>query len=370
MKNKPFLIVSESEHNSDMYYVTHFLAGDIFFYLSIPEEDRDILISWGMEYNRANKESITKDVYSIHDYERVDTIEEYILQILEREQIKEIEVPKSFSLYTAEKLMEMGIEVTVAESSVITKNRETKNKEEVEFIKKAQRVNEKAMEVATSHIENASVSNDCLMEDGKPLTSEKIRAYIEHFFIDSGCSSDIGGIIVASGKEASNPHSIGSGVIHTNESIIIDIAPQLNKERYYADMTRTVARGEPSKEIEEMYDAVLHAQENVISFVKEGVTCDEVHSLTCDIFEEFGYGTNRTQSKKGFIHSTGHGVGLDVHENPNVTFVDYELRKGNVITIEPGLYDHEIGGVRLEDMVLVLKDGCQNLTNFKKELRI
>jgi Xaa-Pro aminopeptidase len=95
-----------------------------------------------------------------------------------------------------------------------------------------------------------------------------------------------------------------------------------------------------------------------------------VHNLVCDVFEERGYGTIRKRSKKGFIHSTGHGVGLDLHENPRVADNDYELRKGNVIAIEPGLYDPKMGGVRLEDMVLVLKNGCENLTRFEKKLGV
>jgi Xaa-Pro aminopeptidase len=144
----------------------------------------------------------------------------------------------------------------------------------------------------------------------------------------------------------------------------------LKLERYYADMTRTVVKGEPEKEIKERYEAVKHAQDAALAFVKDGITCKEVHNLVCDIFEERGYGTVRKRSKKGFIHSTGHGVGLDLHENPKVGDNDYELRRGNVITIEPGLYDPEVGGVRLEDMVLVLKNGCENLTKFKKELII
>ncbi|RZN38380.1 MAG: M24 family metallopeptidase [Methanophagales archaeon ANME-1-THS] len=117
-----------------------------------------------------------------------------------------------------------------------------------------------------------------------------------------------------------------------------------------------------------MYDAVKHAQDAALARVKEGVSCKDVHNLVCDLFEDRGYETIRKGGKKGFLHSTGHGIGLNVHENPRVGDNDYVLKKGNVITIEPGLYEPGVGGVRLEDMVLVLKNGCENLTRFEKQL--
>jgi Xaa-Pro aminopeptidase len=95
-----------------------------------------------------------------------------------------------------------------------------------------------------------------------------------------------------------------------------------------------------------------------------------VHNCVCALFEERGYETIRTGGKKGFIHSTGHGVGLTVHESPSVSDNEYVLHKGNVITLEPGLYEPEVGGVRLEDMVLVRKNDCENLTVFEKKLVI
>jgi Xaa-Pro aminopeptidase len=208
------------------------------------------------------------------------------------------------------------------------------------------------------------------MDNGKVLTSESVKAYIEHALIDAGCNCDGGEPIVACGERAADPHFAGSGPIYANQAIIIDIFPRLKLERYFADMTRTVANGEPEKALTDMYVTVKHAQEAALALLNAGVTCKEVHNLVCDIFEERGYGTIRKRSKKGFIHNTGHGVGLDIHEKPSVGDNDYELRAGNVITIEPGLYNPEVGGIRLEDMVLVLKNGCENLTKLEKKLVI
>jgi Xaa-Pro aminopeptidase len=367
---KPLLLLSESMHNADMYYATRFLAADPFIYLHYPRKEEDILIVSQMEYERARKESIIKQIRSSLDYGYDIKTEELIAKVLQEESINAIEVPRYFPLFTAEELRKRGIEVTAVEEVLITKEREIKDEPEISYLRKAQRACEHAMETAIAVIKKSAAKGNFLLENGEILTSERIKAYIEHDLIDSRCTCDGGEPIVACGKRAADPHFTGTGSILVNEPIIIDIFPRLKLERYYADMTRTVVKDEPGKKIKEMYEAVNDAQDAALAFVKDGITCKEVHNLVCDIFEERGYGTVRKGSKKGFIHSTGHGVGLDLHENPKVGDNDYELRKGNVITIEPGLYDPEVGGIRLEDMVLVLKNGCENLTRFEKKLKI
>ncbi|KKG13481.1 hypothetical protein DU34_03075 [Methanosarcina mazei] len=132
-------------------------------------------------------------------------------------------------------------------------------------------------------------------------------------------------------------------------------------------MTRTVLRGEASEKLKEMYETVFEAQKKALSMVKAGVQAAEIHTAVCDLFEARGYHTYRSGSKAGFTHSTGHGVGLDIHELPGVGESSFILEAGNVITIEPGLYYPEIGGIRLEDMVLVTEEGCKNLTRLEKK---
>ncbi|MCW3134202.1 MAG: Xaa-Pro peptidase family protein [Methanophagales archaeon] len=369
-KTKPLLMLSESMHNADMYYATRFLASDPFIYLRLPREGKDILIVSQMEYERAKKETIVKEIRTSLDYGYDLKTEELIAKVLHEESINAIEVPRYFPLFTAEELRKKGIKVVPVEELSITKKRAIKDEQEVNYMKKAQRACEHAMEIALEVIKKSVVKDNLLLENGEIVTSERIKAYIEHDLIDSGCTCDGGEPIVACGKRAADPHFTGSGSILADEPIIIDISPRLKLERYYSDMTRTVVKGESEKEIKEMYETVKHVQDSALALIQEGVTCKEVHNLVCDIFEERGYGTIRKKSKTGFIHSTGHGVGLNLHENPSVGDNDYELRKGNVITIEPGLYDPEVGGVRLEDMVLVLENGCENLTRFEKELTV
>ncbi|MDI6810759.1 MAG: Xaa-Pro peptidase family protein [archaeon] len=367
---KPLLIVSESMRNADMYYATRFLAADPFIYLCFPHDRKDMLIVSQMEYERARKESIVKEICSSLDYGYDLKMEELISKVLQEEGINAIEVPGYFPLYTAEELRKRGIEVVPVEEVIMTKEREIKNEQEMSYMRKAQRACENVMALALTVIKNSTVNGNLLMENGEILTSERVKAYIEHALIDAGCTFDSGEPIVACGKRSADPHFTGSGPMLVNEPIIIDIFPRLLVERYCADMTRTVVKGEPGKGIKEMYEAVLEAQNAALALVKEGVPCKEVHNRVCDIFEEQGYETIRKGGKKGFLHSTGHGVGLNVHENPKVGENEYVLRKGNVITIEPGLYEPDVGGVRLEDMVLVLTNGCENLTKFAKRLAV
>ena len=367
---KPLLIVSDSMRNADMYYATRFLATDPFIYLLVPHEEKDMLIVSQMEYERARKESIVTEIRSSLDYGYDLKMDELIFKVLQEECITAIEVPGYFPLYTAEELRKKGIEVVAVEEVIMTKEREVKNEQEINSIRKAQRACENALARALTIITHAAIKEDFLMENGELLTSERIKAYIEHALIDSGCSSEGGEPIVACGTRTADPHFTGHGPLVVNEPIIIDIFPRLKVERYCADISRTISKGEPKGEIKEMYEVVEHAHREALALVKEGITCKEVHYRVCEIFEERGYETIRKGGKKGFLHSTGHGIGLDVHENPRVSDSEYVLRKGNVITIEPGLYEPEVGGVRLEDMVLVLKNGCENLTRFEKRLMI
>ncbi|MBE0517127.1 MAG: aminopeptidase P family protein [Methanophagales archaeon] len=367
---KPLLMVNESMRNADMYYATRFLAADPFIYLCFPHDRKEMLIVSQMEYERARKESIVKEIRSSLDYGYDLKMEELISKILQEEGITTIEVPGYFPLYTAEELRKRGIEVVPVEDVIMTREREIKSEQELSYMRKAQRACERVMALALTILKRSTINGDFLRDKGEILTSERVKGYIEHALIDAGCTFDGGAPIVACGKRAADPHFSGSGPLLVNEPIIIDIFPRLMVERYCADMTRTMVKGEPAKEVQEMYKAVLEAQNAALALVKEGVACKDVHNRVCDIFEEKGYETIRKGGKKGFLHSTGHGVGLNVHENPKVGENEYVLRAGNVITIEPGLYDPEVGGVRLEDVVLVLKTGCENLTTFGKQLEI
>ena len=164
------------------------------------------------------------------------------------------------------------------------------------------------------------------------------------------------------------PHNTGKGIIYANKPIIIDIFPRSQKTGYFGDMTRTVLRGRPTEGLVKMYEAVLEGQKVGINMIKEGIKTSRVHQTITNLFKQRGFDTGKINGKpQGFIHSTGHGLGLEIHEPPRLGAGNEMLKAGNVVTVEPGLYYEKLGGIRLEDVVLVTKGGCKNLTKFKKE---
>ena len=181
---------------------------------------------------------------------------------------------------------------------------------------------------------------------------------------------------MAGGPQAADPHERGHGPLKAGESIIVDIFPVDLSTRYYSDMTRTFVKGEPNDGLQEMYDAVLESQEAALSMIRAGVNGRDVHRKVAEVLHEAGYKTNVHDQEEGkpltegFFHGTGHGVGLELHEAPRVSLADEELIPGDVISVEPGVYDPNVGGVRIEDLVVVTEEGCRNLTKFPKEFRI
>jgi Xaa-Pro aminopeptidase len=370
-----YLMVSESEHNADMYYATGFLAYDSFIYLNSGSDK--ILVS-DMELGRARKESKVHDVIPTSKYNIMDKIRkskdadaaycEMIIEFLRSEKQKRIAVPYNFPVQLADCLRKAGFEV-IPIKSPFRDMRDVKNETEIKAIETAQRAGEKALSEAIGAIKNAQIRNGALWQDNAPLTTENVRAIIEKSLLSLGCEAP--DIIIACGKGSSDPHWKGEGELLAGEPIVIDMVPRSKKERYYSDMTRTVMRGEPDGELKDMYSAVLDSQESAIKKIKAGVTGSEIHGIVCDILEERGYETARGKSgefTEGFIHSTGHGVGLDIHEGPSLGENGKELKAGCVVTVEPGLYYRKIGGVRLEDVVVVTQNGCKNLTMFEKKL--
>jgi Xaa-Pro aminopeptidase len=201
------------------------------------------------------------------------------------------------------------------------------------------------------------------------LTSEYLRKVIARELLENSCIAVH--TIVACGDQGCDPHNIGSGPIFANKTIIIDIFPKSLISNYCANITRTFVRGKASEKVKRMFDAVIGAQNKAFELIKDGIDGTVIHKQVQKFFRQLGYSTKKYGNKMvGFFHGTGHGIGLEVHEPPRVSKKGMTLRKGNVITVEPGLYYFGVGAVRLEDIVVVEKDGCRNLTRFPKILEI
>jgi Xaa-Pro aminopeptidase len=173
---------------------------------------------------------------------------------------------------------------------------------------------------------------------------------------------------VAGGRTAADPHGRGHGPLRPHEAIVMDIFPRSRSSRYFADITRTVVKGTPASMLPAMYDAVMRAHEAALHEVRAGANGAAVHRAVLNEFRTAGY--DGRPDRPSMPHGTGHGIGLDIHEAPRLGEIDVELIEGDVITIEPGLYHPDIGGVRVEDAVVVTKDGYRNLTSMSKRFEL
>lgn len=367
-------LIDDGSDFADQRYLSGFDA-ERFLTLYTPEHTA-LLVS-GLEYARASNESRADAVHRWSDYDYQDLRDEegktaarraIIADFLDEFDVESVMVPGDFPLRTAEGLRSEGVSITVDEDELIGHIRATKTAEETDHIRAAQAANEVAMRRAEKLLSESEPIDGILYHDGEALTSEAVRAEIEITLIRHGCSLDQ--TIVAGGADGAEPHNRGDGPLPADEPIVIDIFPQDSSTRYHADMTRTFVVGEPEPEVRTFHDLTLEAMDAAFEALGPGVTGAAVHDAVCDVYEAAGYPTLRSDdtAETGFIHSTGHGVGLDVHELPSLGTDGEELEPGHVVTIEPGLYDPEVGGVRVEDLAIVTTDGYQNLTDYHRNL--
>ncbi|MDQ2049193.1 Xaa-Pro peptidase family protein [Natronolimnohabitans sp. A-GB9] len=365
--------IDDDASDADQRYVSGFTAPDP--YQTLVTHDGVHLLVSGLEYGRAKKEASADSVTRRSDYEYRELVAEHgpyeakcrvLAAFLADHDVESIAVPRTFPTGTADGLREQGVEVTVETEDVVAEIRATKTEWEREQIRATQRANEAAMARAEELLATADVAADGTLEiDGEPLTSERVTEAIEITLLRHGCGLD--DTIVACGADGADPHDRGSGPLEADELVVIDIFPTDKETGYFGDMTRTFARGDPSAEARRRYDVTKAAYEAALETVEAGVTGADVHDAACDVIEDAGYETLRSDpsTETGFIHSTGHGVGLDIHEEPRVSPSGGELEAGHVITIEPGIYDPDVGGVRIEDLVVVTEDGYENLTDYR-----
>ena len=284
--------------------------------------------------------------------------------------VQDAVVPPSFPLDLADRLRENGVTLR-PDRALFAERRRVKNENELAGIRKAQRGTEAAMAAARDMLRAAEAGNGTLLLEGEPLTSERIKARISDVFSEHDLISDA--MIVAPGAQGAEGHETGSGPIAPGESVVIDLFPRDTDSGCYADMTRTFVVGDIPEELAEYHRYVDEALQRSMEAVKAGADGNAIYRLVCDIFHEAGYPTQLSKKEgevlsSGFFHALGHGVGLEVHEQPWLSRDPSKLVAGDVITLEPGLYRQGFGGVRLEDLVLVTDDGAENLTDFPYDL--
>jgi Xaa-Pro aminopeptidase len=370
-------LVDADGTDSTQRYLSGFDAPDPFVTCYTPEGVY-LLVS-GLEYGRAKRTTDAAAVARLSAYDYRDRVDELgrtdaratvVADFLADHGVDGVAVPERFPLGTADGLREAGVAVHVDDDDAVTRARAVKTPTEVDHIRRTQRANERAIETAEGLLASATVVDGILHHDEEPLTSGRVRRAIERTLLEHGCALDE--TIVACGTDAADPHDRGSGPLEAGEPIVVDVFPRDKETRYHADTTRTFLKGEPSERVREWFDLTDEARRAALDAVEPGVTGAAVHDAACDVYENAGLPTLRSdpETTTGFVHSTGHGVGLDVHELPRVAPDGEKLRPGNVITIEPGLYDPDVGGIRIEDLVLVTEDGYENLTEYPIELTV
>jgi Xaa-Pro aminopeptidase len=278
-------------------------------------------------------------------------------------------VPANLPVSVADRLRANGVEVVPDELEFIRRRR-SKSPEEVAGVRRAQKAADAAMAAGAELLRGAEAVDGVLHLGGRPLTAETVRARIREVCAEHGAPTGED-IVVAAGPAGATGHESGSGPLAAGVPIVIDIWPRDEESGCFADMTRTFVVGAPPADDVLRWHALCEeALRRVYGALRPGVTGRELFAAACDVFEEAGELTQRTKAEgeslnDGFFHSLGHGVGLEVHEEPSLgrTGTD-ELMAGDVVAIEPGCYRHGYGGVRVEDLALVTEDGYERLTDF------
>jgi Xaa-Pro aminopeptidase len=369
------LIVADSEHDANMLYATGLFVPDPFIYLHF--DRRPLLVMSDLEIDRARASAPHCRVASLTDIQRKlrrDGVKQpryahVIRHILREKKIRRAVVPESFPLGLARELKKLGVKIKPNPN--FFPKREFKTADEVKKISAALVMAEVGMAEGMQALRHSKAGKRRqLIYRGAPLTSERLRAIIDCAILQaSGLAANT---IVAGGKQGCDPHERGFGPLRANEPIIIDIFPRSQKTGYFGDITRTVVRGRASDAVRKLYDTVLQGQKIAFDKMRSKTNTAEVHKAVQGFFVKQGYKTGRRDGHmEGFFHGTGHGLGLEIHEAPRVGSTSTgTLKSGHVVTVEPGLYYPEIGGVRLEDVALVTGNGAKNLTRFEKVLEI
>ena len=371
------LIYADTVRSPELRHEVPVSIGDPFLYVEL-NGSRHLVVS-ALEMPRLDGLG-----FELHPYEEfgldelrrsgkswLEIDDELTLRVVKALGITSAVVPGAFPLGIADKLRAQSVEL-VPDQNFFVERRRVKTEMELAGIRRAQIAAEAGMSAARDLLHRATQNGKGLNVDGEPLTSERIKTAISQAFITHGASGDE--FIVSHGSQSAIGHHMGEGQISAGEPIVIDLWPRDNESSCCADMTRTYVVGDVPDELAEWHRLCLEALDRAVDDMRPGVTGKSVYDGTCEIFEGAGYPTQRTKPEgktldRGFFHSLGHGVGLDVHELPVLGMIGHEaLLSGEVYAIEPGLYRPGFGGCRLEDLVVITENGAEKLTSFPYEL--
>jgi Xaa-Pro aminopeptidase len=367
--------------NAALYRAIRFNVGDPVALISIRngQTARSILILRDIEMERARASARADEIACPADFtpksglsgDRETATAQAAAECLKRHGIKQLTADRSLPFIFADIIRNQGIDIECdLEMGVV--ERRSKDDQEIQWLREAQKVTEGAIEMACRMVARANAGADgWLRHQGEQLTSELIRREIDLWLLDKGYVNPMS--IVASGPQGADCHCYGSGPIRTEVPVIIDVFPQNRETKYYGDCTRTVVHGKISDRIKKMHAAVVDAKKAGVQATRAGVTGEHVHQAVISRIKAHGFniglpGESDPDDYTAMVHGTGHGIGLDVHEPPLLDFKGPPLVTGDALTIEPGLYSKAIGGIRVEDMVIVTENGCASLNTLPEGL--
>lgn len=373
VKQPTRLIVAASDTDADMLYATRMFVPDPFIFLE-QNGKRTVVLS-DLEIDRARKQAQADEILPYAEFERevqgkdkkAPPYEKVLVHFLQKRGVRSALVPASFPLGYAKELERKNIRLQTT-NGLFWPEREAKTEDELRLMRRALSITEKgmarAMEVLAACKARRSKKLDWF---GRVLTSEILRAEIDSAILRAGGLP--ANTIVAGGDQACDPHERGSGPLSADSLIILDIFPRDATSGYYGDMTRTVVRGRASEEQRRRWETVKEGQALGLKRMKPGVDGLAIHNEIKQLFTDRGFPTEvRDGRQVGFFHGTGHGLGLEIHEHPRLQKT--VLKRGQVLTVEPGLYYPGLGGVRIEDVAAVTEDGIRLLSRFEKRLEI
>jgi Xaa-Pro aminopeptidase len=372
------LLYNDTERSAALRHEIPIVIGDPFLYAEL--DGRAAVLTSSLERERIaavrpDAQLIDYDDVGFHELlesglPRDQMMLEMVSRAVAQLGVRQALVDPDFPVAVADRLRADGLTLT-PDHDTFAMRRRAKSEAELAGIRRAQKAAEAGMAAAAALLRRAEAGDDRLVVDGAPLTAEMVRAVIREACAAHGAPAPAD--IIVAGVWQGFGHEAGTGPLPANLPIQIDLWPRDEQSGCWADMTRTFVVGEITEAVRAQEALVAETFRKVIAAARPGVTGRELHAMTCDVFEAAGYRTQRTgpgeDPNEGFQFSLGHGVGLQVHEDPGMGQSGRSpLVPGDVIAIEPGLWERHIGGVRFEDLLLITKDGCEVLTDYPYDL--
>lgn len=371
--NRTTVLAGIAANNATLFHRIRFIAPDSAVIVDFAD-GTSVFIVRDIEMDRARQAARADRVCCAADFEpegglsgdRDTALAQATAECLRRAGQSSVTVERTLPYLYAHFILQAGIEIEYSENFGVEERR-TKSPEEIEHLRHAQKITGEAMTFACRTIANARPDREGILHhDGGILSSERVRSMITAFLIERNFSNAHDSIVVTV-PHVADCHHFGEGPLKADLPVIVDIFPMDNATRYNGDMTRTVVCGEPSDELVKMHATVCQAKAAGCAALRAGTTGEAVHLATAAVIEDHGFSMVRGDARHDqdvptMRHGTGHGIGLEVHEPILLDHGGGEILAGEVFTVEPGLYSATLGGVRVEDMVLVTATGHEVLS--------